>query len=268
MSDVKFVATKTLPMDVIRIDGGTQSREKIHTEVVDDYASKMMDGDVFPPAVAFFDGKEYWLADGFHRYHAHNKNKKASMSCDIANGTLRDAILFSYGANAKHGLPMTNKDKWRIVTEILNDFEWSGKKDREIARICGVSHVFVAKVRSSQKNPEKAAEKSTPKQKAEKTQEPVRDERPQVNELEERLQETIDFLMEENQKLTDQLATSVAEDPEFTAKTLEELRDENKQLRIEVKSLTVSRDQFQAENAQLIKQVNYLTKKLKKLSPT
>lgn len=264
----KIVATKTLPMDVIRIDGGTQSREKIHTEVVDDYAAKMADGDQFPAGVAFFDGKEYWLADGFHRYHATRKNRKSSMACDIINGTLREAIMYSYGANAKHGLPMSNKDKWRIVTEILNDFEWGDMKDREIARRCGVSHVFVAKVRSSLKGEEKVAKKAEPKKKGEPKQEAPVDERPQINETEERLQETIDFLMEENQKLTDQLATSTADDPEFTAKTLEELRDENKQLRIEVKSLTISRDQFQAENAQLIKQVNYLTKKLKKLSPT
>ena len=110
-----------------------------------------------------------------------------------------------------------------------------------------------------------ADEKKPAKQKT--AQEAPLDERPQINEAEERMQETIDFLMEENQKLTDQLASGTAEDPEFTAKTLEELRDENKQLRIENKSLIISRDQFQAENAQLIKQVNYLTKKLKKLSP-
>ena len=62
-----FAAKKTLPMDVIRIDGGTQSRVKIRTDVVDDYAEHMANGAVFPPGVAFFDGKEYWLADGFHR---------------------------------------------------------------------------------------------------------------------------------------------------------------------------------------------------------
>ena len=264
MLEVKFVATKSLPMDVIRIDGGTQSREKIHTEVVDDYAAKMADGDEFPAGVAFFDGKEYWLADGFHRYHALRKNRKSSMSCQIVNGTLREAIMYSYGANSKHGMPMTNKDKWRIVTEILNDFEWGDLKDREIARRVGVSHVFVAKVRMSLKEGSKP-EKKPSKQKT--AQEAPLDERPQINEAEERMQETIDFLMEENQKLTDQLASGTAEDPEFTAKTLEELRDENKQLRIENKSLIISRDQFQAENAQLIKQVNYLTKKLKKLSP-
>jgi len=56
-------------------------------------------------------------------------------------------------------------------------------------------------------------------------------------------------------------------DPDFVEKTIKELRDENKLLRIEVKSLTMSRDQFQAENAQLIKQVAMLQKKIKKLEP-
>ena len=129
-----FVATKTLPMDVIRIDGGTQSRTKINTDAVDTYAQHMLEGAEFPAAVAFFDGKEYWLADGFHRYHAIKKAKKVSMQCNIVNGTVRDAILYSFGANGLHGLPMSNEDKWHIVTEMLSDFEWGEWTDREIDR--------------------------------------------------------------------------------------------------------------------------------------
>ena len=67
---IVFVAEKTLPMDVVRIDGGTQSRCRISQEMVDQYAESMADGAAFPPGVAFFDGSDYWLADGFHRYHA------------------------------------------------------------------------------------------------------------------------------------------------------------------------------------------------------
>ena len=82
-----------------------------------------------------------------------------------------------------------------------------------------------------------------------------------------RLQEQVEALIEEVDNLTKQLAKETAVDPDFAEQTIDDLRDENKQLRLEVKSLTISRDQFQAENAQLIKQVNYLTKKIKKLSP-
>lgn len=144
-----FVAEKTLPMDVIRIDGGTQSRTRIHEDMVDQYATLIEEGTIFPPGVAFFDGKEYWLADGFHRYHALRKNKRASMVCRIVNGTVREAILYSFGANGTHGMPLSAEDKRHIVTEMLNDFEWSTWGDREIARACHVSHPFVAKVKAS-----------------------------------------------------------------------------------------------------------------------
>ena len=288
MSEMKETVIKNVPAVAIRIDGGTQSRTKINIDAVDDYASKMADGVEFPPVVVFFDGKDHWLADGFHRYHALRKIEKASVRCQVQNGTVRDAILYSFGANGMHGLPMTNEDKWHIVTEMVGDFEWSEWSDREISRRCHVSHIFVAKVRSSIDKADEVIEKaqesssdevgrkyvdkhgnvSTMKT-ASKKKEAVKEEEPQpepsVPAAEaDKLQETIEFLIKENEALTDKLAAGSSDDPEFTARTIEELRDENKQLRIEVKSLTISRDQFQAENAQLMKQVNYLTKKLKK----
>ena len=78
-----FDATKPLNVSSIRIDGGTQSRSRIIQETVDDYAVAMAEGAEFPPIVVFFDGKEYWLADGFHRYHATRKNKRASITANI-----------------------------------------------------------------------------------------------------------------------------------------------------------------------------------------
>ena len=288
MSEIKDTVIKNVPAVAIRIDGGTQSRTKINIDAVEDYAAKMADGVEFPPVVVFFDGKDHWLADGFHRYHALRKIQKASVRCQVQNGTVRDAILYSFGANGMHGLPMTNEDKWHIVTEMVGDFEWSEWSDREISRRCHVSHIFVAKVRSSVGKADEVIEKaqessseevgrkyvdkhgnvSTMKP-ASKKKEAVKEEEPQpepsVPAAEaDKLQETIEFLIKENEALTDKLAAGSSDDPEFTARTIEELRDENKQLRIEVKSLTISRDQFQAENAQLMKQVNYLTKKLKK----
>jgi hypothetical protein len=288
MSEAKDTVIKNVPAVAIRIDGGTQSRTKINIDAVEDYAAKMADGVEFPPVVVFFDGKDHWLADGFHRYHALRKIQKASVRCQVQNGTVRDAILYSFGANGMHGLPMTNEDKWHIVTEMVGDFEWSEWSDREISRRCHVSHIFVAKVRSSVGKADEVIEKAQESSSEEvgrkyvdkhgnvSTMKPASKKREAVKEEEppaepsvpaaeaDKLQETIEFLIKENEALTDKLAAGSSDDPEFTARTIEELRDENKQLRIEVKSLTISRDQFQAENAQLMKQVNYLTKKLKK----
>jgi hypothetical protein len=264
----KLVFTvKTLSLDALNISGGTQSRLKIDESHVEDIFEKMKDDVEYSPVTAFFDGKEYWLADGFHRYHATRKIGKASIKCKVTNGLLRDAILYSKIANNLHGLPPTLQDKLNNAKELIEDFEWSEWSNREIGRICDVSHVTVAKLRVG-KVPEKVKffdkdgevrTRVTKPPKAEKTF----DVTPATPVDDGKQQEAIDFLVQENEKLTDQLAVQGSADPELAGKTIAELRDEIKQLTIELNSVKISRDQFQAENAQLKKQVVYLQKQVK-----
>jgi len=138
-----------LKLDQIKLDGGTQPRELIDEEIVAEYASAMMDGDEFPPITVFNDGANYWLADGFHRYHASKKCGYIDIYASSTSGTRRDAVLFSVSANAKHGLRRTNADKRKAVETLLNDEEWSKWSDSEIGRRCFVSHKTVAKYRPS-----------------------------------------------------------------------------------------------------------------------
>jgi len=74
----------------------------------------------------------------------------------------------------------------------------------------------------------------------------------------------ISELTEQNEKLQDQLAAGGSTDAEVTAELLSELRAENKRLHQELKTVKLSRDQFQNENAQLMKQVAALQRQLKK----
>jgi len=127
----------------IRIDGGTQSRVELNNEVVAEYAAAIAAGDQFPPVTVFFDGKEYWLADGFHRYHAHRHAGAMEIDADVRNGTQRDAKLYSAGANEGHGLRRTNADKREAVELLLRDEEWSRWSDRAIARHCKVADTMV-----------------------------------------------------------------------------------------------------------------------------
>lgn len=134
----------------IRTDGGTQSRAKINEETVAEYAEAMADPNaVFPPAIVYYDGKEYWLADGFHRVAAWSRIGRVEVPADVRQGTRRDAILHSCAANSAHGLRRSNADKRRAVMTLLDDPEWSQWSDREIARRCAVSHEFVRKMRPS-----------------------------------------------------------------------------------------------------------------------
>ena len=262
---------KTIPIDAINITGGTQSRLKIDEDYVEEILGKMKEDTEYQPVTAFFDGKEYWLADGFHRYHATRKNGKASIKCNVTNGLLRDAILYSKSANNRHGLPPTLQDKLHNVKEMIEDFEWGGWSNREIGRICDVSHVTVAKMRVG-KVPEKVKfvnkdgevkTRVTKPEKPVKTFDVATPATPATPVDDGKQQEAIDFLVQENEKLSDQLAVQGSADPELAGKTIAELRDEIKQLTIELNSVKISRDQFQAENAQLKKQVVYLQKQLK-----
>ena len=136
-----------IDLSAIRLDGGTQPRAAILEDVVKQYADDLSRGDAFPPLVLFFDGESYWLADGFHRYHAARAVGVAEIDCDVRQGTQRDAILYSVGCNADHGLRRTNEDKRRAALRLLNDPAWSKESANWIAAQCRVSQPFVARLK-------------------------------------------------------------------------------------------------------------------------
>lgn len=140
------IATRLLIQD-IRLDGGTQPRDAIDEAVVQDYAQSMMEGAIFPPVTVYYDGTAYWLADGFHRLHAAKRQCRDEIEATIKQGTRRDAVLHSVGANATHGLRRTNADKRRAVETLLRDEEWTKWSNREIARKCGVGNDLVDRCR-------------------------------------------------------------------------------------------------------------------------
>ena len=131
----------------ITIDDRCQPREQLDEAVVTDYAKAMTTGATFPPVTVFHDGTTSWLADGFHRLAAAKEAGLAMIGATIKVGSLRDAMLYAVGANSTHGLRRSNSDKRRAVEILLSDPEWASWSDREIARQCGVSHPFVARMR-------------------------------------------------------------------------------------------------------------------------
>ncbi|MDF5722998.1 MAG: ParB N-terminal domain-containing protein [Rhizonema sp. PD37] len=140
-----------LALDEIRRDGGTQPRAAINLQHVKLLEEQMEDGQQLEPVIVFYDGESYWLADGFHRWHAHRNREEEVITCVIHTGSRRDAVLYSVGANADHkpALPRSRDDKRRAVMTLLNDPEWHKWSDREIARRCCVSHDFVNRTRKS-----------------------------------------------------------------------------------------------------------------------
>ncbi|WP_313607341.1 ParB N-terminal domain-containing protein [Rhizobium sp.] len=145
--------SEKLKLSQIRTDGGTQSRASLNEHVAGEYAELMRSGAVFPPLVVFHDGADYWLADGFHRYEALRLTGSNDVEADIRQGTRRDAILHSVGANASHGLRRTNEDKRRAVLTVLEDSEWAIWPNTKVAKVCGVSESFVRHLRINEDIP-------------------------------------------------------------------------------------------------------------------
>ena len=144
------VAIQKLALASLCLDAGTQMRADDELPfVVGDYAEAMKDGAKFPPVTVFSDGTTSWLADGFQRVKAAQQIRYTEIHADIRPGSLRDAILFSCGANAQHGLRRTPDDKRKSALTLLQDPEWSTWSDNKIAGVCGLSQTFVSEVRRS-----------------------------------------------------------------------------------------------------------------------
>ena len=139
----KFIETR-----LIRLNGDTQPREQIDEATVADYADAIRDGANFPAVVVFNDGSARWLADGFHRFHATRAAGLPTILVEEHAGTRRDAVLYGFGANVRHGLRESRADKRRKIEVMLRDTEWVLWSDREIARKCGVSDKTVGAVRA------------------------------------------------------------------------------------------------------------------------
>jgi len=135
-----------LLIEQICMDGGTQSRAQLDWIAIDEYSKAMAAGDTFPPIIVFYDGTAYWLADGFHRVRAAEGAHLDSVAADIRQGTRRDAILYSVGANSDHGVRRTNRDKRHAVEMLLSDDEWAEWPLNKIAQVCGVNVSTVSRI--------------------------------------------------------------------------------------------------------------------------
>jgi hypothetical protein len=105
----------------------------------------MAGGATFPPIDVFKIDGCYFLADGWHRYHAVSKCQQDYIQANIHKGAAEDALSFALKANQNHGVRRTNADKRRAVQVALE--QWPDLSSRALGELCGVSHEFVQAMR-------------------------------------------------------------------------------------------------------------------------
>lgn len=264
----------------IKIDGGTQSREKMNKDMIAEYAEAHLNGAIFPPLEVFFDGIHYYLVDGFHRYFMYQRVKVKEVEVKVHKGTLRDAQFYSLGVNDGHGLRRSNADKRKAVRIILDDLEWQDLSDNQIAKACRVSNTFVANMRkeSASSRPQKKTVsikgskrtmdtskigKTKPTEKPEeKPEEDLEEYDPKDDQIAE-LSFSNEELRFENEVFKSK-EVILSGDQAKIDEEITRLRNQVKALEAELRAVKNSRDQFQAKNAELINQVNYYKKQLDK----
>jgi hypothetical protein len=137
---------KDIRLDLISLDAGTQQRP-LDEGTISRYMALMADGVEFPPIEVVSDGPNFWLWDGFHRLECAKRRGDKTIAAYVTEGTLRNAIWLSFGANKTHGLPRQKGVAKKIITEIFNDKSWSKKSLTAIARHTGVTRQYVTKIR-------------------------------------------------------------------------------------------------------------------------
>jgi AraC-like DNA-binding protein len=274
-----------IKLSFITIDAGTQARQKINQDVVNEYAQLLTEGAVFPPIVVF--GEKNILADGWHRFFAHRAAGIKEIEIDSREGDVRDAIFYGFGANKSRGLQMNQDDTRSIIGRLLMDNEWAKLGDRKIADHVGVSSTTVLRLRQAMEGDgklEKASTKTYVRQGKEievdvsknqkkegptATPEAVTNEsHPQdLQEIKE-LSDMVGDLSEENQKLKDAIAIGAWDatdiEKEDIQETVKELRERIAILERENNSLRSSRDMYMNQAAELSRVNKALQARLKK----
>jgi len=144
---------KTLSIDLIRLDGDTQSRVRSNEDALAEYTAKVKGSDDWPEEYGsvdvFFDGAEYFMSDGFHRTLAAIRAGRSSIPCRVHSGSAWDAFVFGIAANSGRGVRQEDDDKRYIVGRFLD----SGQKmtQAEIAEQARVSLWLVKDVVAKRK---------------------------------------------------------------------------------------------------------------------
>ena len=139
-------STVEIPLAQIEIGAGTQARTRIDNALAEEYAEAMRDGEFFPPVIVFSDGKNSYLADGFHRVEAARRCGFLEIDAIVEQGTARDALWYALGANKAHGMRMSHADVRRAIGLALQEF--LERSNREIARQIGCGDQLVGEVRA------------------------------------------------------------------------------------------------------------------------
>ena len=139
-----------LSIDQIMVSKRTRVRVRVDKDTVKQYSESIKSGATLPPITVYAKegSSRYILADGEHRILALQMLGKKTIGCEVKEGGVPEARRHALGANAEHGLRRTDKDRRRAVNIAFDDPQFDELSNRDIAKICRVSHSLVNNMRN------------------------------------------------------------------------------------------------------------------------
>lgn len=177
MTDI-FQKAELIDIDKIDIKASPMVRACDSDSTIKEMWNLLIDGAKYPAVDLFWieDLNSYILADGRHRFFAHQLNNEEQILAVVHRGGERKALEFALKANANHGLPLNDADVRCSLKIILEDTEWSKLSNRAIGKMIGRSEITVRRFRKAQEpdiNCDNVALDEKPADTAEKTASPA-----------------------------------------------------------------------------------------------
>lgn len=149
MSASKTERVHELSLKAITIDPTLQSRVSTDMEDAKSFSEAMLRGDIFPPVDVVRDqDSNYWLYNGFHRYHGAKNAGLKSIRARIIEGTKQDAYVLSAGSNKEFSKKRSPEDIKKACLMLFALPEWWGRSDTAIGRHVGTTSKTVARHRA------------------------------------------------------------------------------------------------------------------------
>lgn len=166
--------TTMLKRNQLRRDGGTQMRDQLSEEAIEQYTIAYRNGEKMPAIIVFNDGENFWIADGFHRDESAGRAGLDEIECEVRQGTVQDAIFYALKtANRKHGLQLNRASKRIKARRILLLADEAQKFNRVLEREWGLSESLFRSVRKELESSGELSASETQTRKGERNGKPI-----------------------------------------------------------------------------------------------
>ena len=125
-------------------------RHSLDTRLVQEFRDAMEMGADFPGPIVFRDGTgKIWGADGRKRAAATERRGYNDITCEVREGTRKEALLFAASGKAQDmGERRSKEDCFATFQALTAEPEWADRSGRWLSEVTGISQPMIAEFKA------------------------------------------------------------------------------------------------------------------------